>query len=80
MKTKTIKVRFVKHKESFMIQRKVWFGWTYIREVHSSNAGSVSFPYGHETKKGLLELVLEGYYRADKRFLTIKEYPTIKIH
>jgi hypothetical protein len=80
MKTKTIKIRFVKHKDIFMVQRKVWFGWTYIRYVLGGNGGQASFPYGHDTKKGLLELVLEGYYQADKRFLTIKEYPTIKIY
>ena len=80
MKTKTIKIRFVKHNDIFMIQRKAWFGWTYIRYVLGGDAGKASFIYTAESKKDLLELVLDGYYRADKRFLTIKEYSTIKIH
>jgi hypothetical protein len=42
--------------------------------------GSVTYKYSAVTKEELLEKVLEEYYKVDKRFVEIIEYPTIKIY
>ena len=42
--------------------------------------GAVSYNYAKKTKDDLLSEVLENYYEIDKRFVKIKEYPTIKIY
>jgi hypothetical protein len=42
--------------------------------------GSVSYPYGGETKELALKEVLESKFKVDRRFVEIIEYPTIKIY
>jgi hypothetical protein len=42
--------------------------------------GSVSYPYGGETKDLALKEVLERNFKVDRRFVEIIEYPTIKIY
>jgi hypothetical protein len=77
---KTIKIRFIKHKDSYTLQRKGWFGWKNIYYTIDMGYGAVSYNYAEKTKDDLLSEVLENYYEIDKRFVTIKEYPTIKIY
>lgn len=77
---KNITIRFVKHKGTYMIQRRRFFSWFYIRETLESNAGHASFLYNSEDKKELLKKVLDEYFKVDKKFISITEMPTIKIH
>ena len=77
---KTIKIRFIKHKDSYTLQRKGWFGWKNIYYTIDMGYGAVSYNYAKKTKDDLLSEVLENYYEIDKRFVKIKEYPTIKIY
>jgi hypothetical protein len=42
--------------------------------------GSVSYPYGGKTKEAALLDVLENKFKADRRFIKVIEYPTIKIY
>lgn len=77
----TIKIRFIKHgKNKYTIQRKGWFKWKDINYTINMGYGSVTYGYSGETKEDLLADVLEKYYEVDKRFVTIKEYPRIKIY
>jgi hypothetical protein len=76
----TIKIRFIKHKSDYTIQRKGWFGWKDIKYLIDLGYGSSRYMYTAKTKEDLLSEVLEKYYEVDKRFVRIKEYPTIKIY
>ncbi len=42
--------------------------------------GSVTYDYSAETKEGLLNQVLEEYYKVDKRFVQVIEHATIEIY
>jgi hypothetical protein len=75
---KRIKIRFVKRKEDYLIQRKTLFGWSYIGYTINMGYGSVFNLYCQNTEEDLLNEVLEKYYKIDKRFVEITEYPTIK--
>jgi hypothetical protein len=79
---KTIKIRFIKYKDkyNYTIQRRGWFGWKDITYTINMGYGSVTYKYSAVTKEELLEKVLEEYYKVDKRFVEIIEYPTIKIY
>ena len=81
--SKTIKIRFVETLgyPSFSAQRKTWFGWRDIGYNLCWGYGdTLFFNYFHSTKELLLEEILEKYYKTDKRFVTIIEYPSLKIH
>jgi hypothetical protein len=75
-----IKIRFVKRKNDYLIQRKSFMGWKYIGYTVDLGYGSVYYLYGQDTKEKLLDEVLEKYYEVDKRFVEITEYPAIKIY
>jgi len=78
---KTIKIRFVKNSdESYNIQRKGWFRWKYLGYSVDMGYGGFYAYYNGKTKEELLKEVLEEYYKVDKRFVEIIEYPTIKIY
>ena len=77
---KTLKIRFVKIYGSYTVQQKTWFGWKDLRYVVDMGYGSVSYPYGGKTKDTALLDVLENKFKADRRFIKIIEYPTIKIY
>jgi hypothetical protein len=77
---RTIKVRFIKYKDSYTIQRKGWFGWKDIYYTINMGYGSVSYTYSEKTKEELLTRVLEKYYKVDKRFAQLIEHPMIKIY
>jgi hypothetical protein len=55
-------------------------GWKYIGYTADTGYGSVRYLYCQNSKKELLEEVLEKYYKVDKRFVEITEYPTVKIY
>lgn len=77
----TIKIRFVWRKghKNYAIQRRTWYGrWKYIGYTINMGYGSIYDYYVDETKEKLLYRVLECYYRKDKRFVNVHEYPTIK--
>jgi hypothetical protein len=75
-----IKIRFIKRKNDYLIQRKSFMGWKYIGYPIEMGYGSVYNLYCQDTKEKLLEEVLEKYYEVDKRFVEIMEYPDIKIY
>lgn len=77
-----IKIRFVKRKNDndYLIQRRSFMGWKYIGYTADTGYGSVRYLYCQNSKKELLEEVLEKYYKVDKRFVEITEYPTVKIY
>ena len=75
-----IKIRFVKRKNDYLIQRKSFMGWKYIGYTIDMGYGSVHNLYCQDTKEKLLDEVLEKYYEVDKRFVEVTEYPHIKIY
>lgn len=77
---KSIKIRFIKHKDRYTIQKKGWFRWKDIYYTIDMGYGSVSYDYAEKTKEELINRVLEEYFEVDKRFVKIEEYPTIKIY
>jgi hypothetical protein len=80
---KITKVRFYNHKNGqyYHIQRKTWWGgWKFIGFTVDMGYGSVFYYYCCATKEELLAEVLEKYYKTDKRFTMIEEYPEIKMY
>ena len=80
---KTITIRFIKnskYKDNYTIQRRGWFGWKDITYTINMGYGSLTYDYSAETKEGLLNQVLEEYYKIDKRFVQVIEHATIEIY
>jgi CRISPR/Cas system CSM-associated protein Csm3 (group 7 of RAMP superfamily) len=75
-----IKIRFIKRKNDYLIQRKLFTGWKYIGYTVDMGYGSVRYLYCQDSKEKLLDEVLEKYYEVDKRFVEITEYPHLKIY
>ena len=76
---KAITIRFVEIDNKFYMQRKNIFGcWTDIRYTINMGYGSISERYYNSNKEDLLKEVLEDYYKVDKRFCAITEYPSLK--
>lgn len=82
---KTIKIRFVNrpllknNDRQFAIQRRTWYGgWRYIGYTIDMGYGSVYDYYAKGTKQEVLIAVLEHYYKVDKRFVNVIEYPGLK--
>lgn len=74
---KKIKIRFYKYKNHYLIQRKTIFGWKFISYIQNLGYGTIICRYNDVNKESLLNQVLENYYRKDKRFVKIIEYPEI---
>jgi hypothetical protein len=78
---KKIVIRFIEHKGKFRIQRKTWYGrWKNVTYVVELGCIPIEYSYSGNTKEEVLNVVLENYYKVDKRFVEIAEYPTIKIY
>ena len=77
---KTIKIRFIKYKDKYTIQRRGWFGWRDITYTIDMGYGSVTNYYSAEIKEDLLKEVLEEYYEVDKRFVQVIEHSTIQVY
>ena len=83
-----IKIRFVARQSGsdseptdYLIQKKTLLGWKYIRYTsHSNYGGSVNYLYCGNTKSELLEKALKEHFKTCKQFVSIKEYPTIKLY
>ena len=78
---KKIIIRFIDHKGKFRIQRKTWYGrWKNVTYVVELGYARAIYSYSGNTKEETLNEVLENYYKVDRRFVEIAEYPTIKIY
>lgn len=76
---KNIKIRFIQHPDTFLIQKKTILGWKYIRYyVGASNGDSVSYQYQNKSKELLLDEVLDKHFNACRKYIQITEYPKIK--
>ena len=76
---KTIKIRFINRGKDYLIQKKTWLGWKYISYSQMAGYGdSVDILYCKDAKEELLHEVLEHYYKVDKRFVKVIEYPELK--
>lgn len=78
---KKIKIRFIKRRGDYLIQKRTFFGrWKYIGYTINTGYGSGYNLYCQKTKSELLEEVLEKHYKMDKRFVQVIEYPKIKMY
>lgn len=78
---KTIKIRYVEHQKGFFaIQKRVLFWWKFITFEVSGYGGSVIFRYSENSKKKVLKKVLDEHYKVSKKYVTIIEYPMLKIY
>ena len=77
---KKIRIRFInRNNKDFLIQKKVWYGWTFMTYTVCAGFGdTISYLYCKDTKEELLKDILENHYKIDKRFVEIIEYPEIK--
>jgi hypothetical protein len=74
-----IKIRFIKRQDRWLVQRKTWFKWKYVKEWESSMGGDAFFEVSESSKEVALESALKALkLRRDPT--TIIEYPTIKIY
>lgn len=77
---KTIKIRYVKRKDTYYMERKGIFGWKRLGYSVDMGYGSIWQSYISNDKKELLNEVLEKHYMIDKRFVEVVEYPMIKVY
>jgi hypothetical protein len=77
---KEIKIRFILENEKYRAERKTLFGWRSISYVIDMGYGSIGYYYTGTTKEELLAELLENYYKMDKRFVRVIEYPTILVY
>lgn len=77
---KTIKIRYVKRKDTYYMERKSLFGWRRLGYILDMGYGSIWQSYTSNDKKELIKEVLEKHYMIDKRFVEVIEYPMIKVY
>jgi len=76
---KNIKIRFIQHPDTFLIQKKTLLGWKYIRYTLSASTGDrISYQYQNNSKEELLDDVLDKHFNTCRKYVSITEYPTIK--
>jgi hypothetical protein len=74
-----IKIRFIKRQDRWLVQRKTWFKWKYVKEWESSMGGDAFFEVSESSKEVALESALKAL-KLRRDTTTIIEYPTIKIY
>ena len=74
-----IKIRFIKHQDRWLVKRKTWFKWKYVKERKSSMMGDAFFEVNEYSKEEALESALKAL-KLRRDTTTIIEYPTIKIY
>lgn len=85
---KNIRIRFRQHGADqpvsdirYSIQEKTFFGWNTIGYTLGGGAGDyVWFSYSERDKGALLDRVLAETMGTTKEFVTVHEYPMIKIY
>jgi len=79
---KTIKIRFIYYpnRDRYTIQRKTLFGWKNITCKLDFGYGSVIEFYTERTKEDLLNVVIDYYYKVNKKHIRIVEYPELKCY
>ena len=77
---KTIKIRYVKRKDTYYMERKSFFGWRRIGYTVNMGYGSIWQSYTATNKEELLKEVLDKHYMMCKKHIEIVEYPTIKVY
>jgi len=77
---KTIKIRYVKRKDTYYMERKSFFGWKRLGYSVDMGYGTYWQSYTSKDKKELLNEVLEKHYMIDKRFVEVVEHPMIKVY
>lgn len=82
---KTIKIRFVEIYDDnlsikYTVQKKVWYGWKDICYIINQNEYMLAYKYYDKNPQKLLETVLVEHFKTCKKFVTIIEYPSLKIY
>ena len=77
---KTIKIRYVKRKDTYYMERKTLFGWKRIGYSVDMGYGGFCQSYTSKNKEELLNEVLDKHYSLCKKHVEIVEYPMIKVY
>lgn len=77
---KTIKIRYVERDNTYNMQYKSWFGWKDLTYTIDMGYGSITNYYENKDKTKLLNEILEKKFSTIIKFVTIIEYPTIKVY
>lgn len=77
---KTIKIRYVERNNTYNMQYKSWFGWKDLTYTIDMGYGGITNYYENKDKTKLLDEVLEKKFNTVRKFVTIIEYPTIKVY
>ncbi len=77
---KTIKIRYVERDNTYNMQYKSWFGWKDLTYTIDMGYGGITNYYENKDKTKLLDEVLEKKFNTVRKFVTIIEYPTIKVY
>lgn len=77
---KRIKIRFIQKFDVFYIQKKTFFGWTYVTYKSTILNEVVYHKYFNKDKKFLLEEIIKDHYGLSKDSVEILEYPSIKLY
>lgn len=85
---KEIKIRFVARCKSdgttvkdYLIQQKKWHGWVHLGEVVTGGFGDSFFQfYCKDTKKELLDFVIDQHFKTTKAHVKVIEYPELKMY
>jgi len=75
-----VKIRFAycaKHNK-YNIQRKTSFGWKDITYIKEKGYGPVKYLYYKETKKEILDAIVNDYFKVNKKHVVFIEYPELK--
>lgn len=80
MKTIKIKIRYVERDNTYNMQYKSWFGWKDLTYTIDMGYGGITNYYENKDKTKLLDEVLEKKFNTVRKFVTIIEYPTIKVY
>lgn len=77
---KRIKIRYVERDNTYNMQYKSWFWWKDLTYTINMGYGGITNYYENKDKTKLLDEVLEKKFNTVRKFVTIIEYPTIKVY
>lgn len=84
---KNIKIRFVERRidvdeklKDYLIQKKTLLGWRYITYEVFAGYGVCIYNYCDTSKTKLLKTVLNQHFKVGRQFVTITEYPSLKLY
>jgi len=85
-KIRKITIRFVERcnedgtVKDYLLQLKKWYGWRYASRSIYLGYGTLIELCCKDTKKELLDMVLDTMFMTCKKYVSIEEHPSIKLY